>query len=81
MQTALQRLNREFLQIRSRLLDISAALDRIDAGSDGASIASDARLTAIREAAGILADAATNRAERVQLLFSDPYDEDWRAKR
>ncbi len=79
MKTAWERLDRDFLHIRSRLIDIGAALDRIDAGSDGDALAADVRLATIREAAGVLGESVANRAERVQLLFSDPYDKDWRA--
>ena len=68
-------LSREFPEIRARLLQLAAALDRMDraAGTPEA----DARRQKIREALAILLDdAAANRAERLQLLFSLPYDDE-----
>lgn len=68
-------LNREFLEIRSRLIDIAAALDRIDRRPQSAAARRDARYARIEEAIALLASAAgSNRAERVQMLFSDPYE-------
>jgi hypothetical protein len=69
-------LDREFLEIRARLLHIAASLDRLDraAGSVGA----DARLEKIRQALAILAADDANRAEKIQLLFSRPYDAAWK---
>ena len=73
-------LDREFLEIRYRLIDVSAALDRIDAAMDAPAVASDPRLAQLREAVGILFDGRPDRAQRVQLMFSDPYDADWRVR-
>ena len=69
-------LNREFLEIRARLLHIAASLDRMDR-ADG-SAAGDPRLDAIRRALSILADDDGERAEKIQLLFSRAYDADWK---
>jgi hypothetical protein len=56
-----------FLEMRWRCLSLAADLDRLDrAGSN-----SDARLLKLREAIGVLLDSNTNRAERVQLIFTD----------
>ena len=49
------------------------------AHKDAASVASDPRLTQLREVVGILLDGRPDRAQRVQLMFSDSYDVDWRA--
>jgi hypothetical protein len=68
-------LNREFLGIRSRLVDLAATLDRIGRGEGEAS---DPRLAAIRRSLELLAGAGTDRAERIQHLFSLPYAENWR---
>ena len=70
-------LNREFLEIRARLLHIAASLDRMDR-ADG-SVAGDPRLDAIRRALAILADDDAERAEKIQLLFSRTYDADWQS--
>jgi hypothetical protein len=68
-------LDREFLTIRAKLLEIAAALDRVDRGEG--SVADDARLGQILRSLEILASSHPNRAERVQMLFSLPYDEQW----
>jgi len=69
-------LDREYLTIRSRLLELAAALDRID----GVSVAAgeDPRRAKIRHGLEVLLDGQADRAERVQLLFSLPYHERWR---
>jgi hypothetical protein len=68
-------LNREFLEMRARLLHLAASLDRLDR-ADG-SVAHDVRLAKIREGLAILAGDEPDRAERIQLIFSRPYDADW----
>ena len=70
-------LNREFLEMRARLLAIAASLDRLDRAEG--SVGADARLLNIRQALAILAEAGSQRAERIQLLFSRPYEADWKA--
>jgi hypothetical protein len=70
-------LNREFPEFRARLLQLAAALDRMDRAAGTPE--GDPRRQKIRDALAILLDdAAPNRAERLQLLFSLPYDEDWK---
>ena len=68
-------LNREFLEVRARLLHIAASLDRLDRAEG--SVASDARLEKIRAALAILSGIEADRAEKIQLLFSRPYDSTW----
>ncbi len=70
-------LNREFLEIRARLLHVAASLDRLDRAEG--SVLGDPRLDKILQAIGILADGEADRAEKIQLLFSRPYDADWMA--
>jgi len=70
-------LQREFLEIRARLLQVAASLDRL--GRAEGSVASDPRLAKIHEALAILADDETDRAERIQLTFSRAYDSQWQA--
>jgi hypothetical protein len=68
-------LERSFLECRARLLELAAFLDRLDRGGGVA----DGRLTAIRQALEILREQdVADRAERIQLLFSRPYEADWR---
>lgn len=69
-------LNREFLAIRSRLIDLAAALDRIDRAEG--SIKADPRRAKIRQALELLGVDKPERAEQLQLLFSLPYQDHWR---
>jgi hypothetical protein len=68
-----------FLSMRSKLLDIAAALDRIDRAADGVAI-EDPRRGRIDEAIRILAEDSPSdeRAKKLQNLFSRPYDAKWR---
>lgn len=72
-------MDREFLGIRSRLIDLAAALDRIDRAADTS--AGDLRLAQIRRSLEVLLTAAPHRAQRVQAEFSLPYDEHWRDRK
>jgi hypothetical protein len=69
-------LDREFLEVRARLIDVAAALDRIDRAEG--SVGDEPRLGKIRQALQILAGDTSDRAERLQMLFCLPYQEDWR---
>jgi hypothetical protein len=68
-------LNREFLEIRCRILDLAAAFDRL-ARAEG-SIADDARIGRLREALQAVLDEPHDRAEQVQMIFSRSYEEGW----
>lgn len=68
-------LNREFFEMRAKILELAASLDRLDRGEG--SVAGDPRLALIREGIQILLSEDDDRAEQVQLLFSRPYDDDW----
>ena len=69
-------LEREFLGVRARLIDVAAALDRIDRAEG--SVGDDPRLEKIRQALQVLSGEGSDRAEKLQLLFSLPYQDDWR---
>ena len=75
MRTAKQVLDHQFLEMRWRCLSLAADLDRVQSASDGAAVlTSDPRLKNLRDALSVLLDAKTatsNRAERVQMIFSD----------
>ncbi len=71
-------LNREFLEIRARLLQIAASLDRLDRASG--SITGDPRLERINRALAVLCGDKADRAEEIQLIFSRPYDSNWLAR-
>jgi len=75
--TAVEVLDRDFLETRHRLLDIAAALDRMDRADGAGQVHSDHRYTQLEQAVRVLADGQPNRAERVQMVFSLPYDGKW----
>ena len=66
---------RWFLETRSRLLDVAANLDRIDRAPGGR--VDDPRRAGIDEALRILLGSGSDRAERIQMIFSREYDPDW----
>jgi hypothetical protein len=68
-------LNREFLEVRARLLHIAASLDRLDRAEG--SVEGDSRLEKIRQALEILSGDEADRAEKIQLLFSRAYEPNW----
>lgn len=74
-------LDREYLQIRCRILDIAASLDRIDRADGSESLRSEPRLELVSQAIAKLTDGKVDRAERIQQVFSDPYDRKWQANR
>jgi hypothetical protein len=74
-------LNRDFLETRSKILDLAAALDRLDrAPSRSLDHTPDRRLAQLRQAIEALLEPGPGRAETVQRLFSLEYDPEWREK-
>lgn len=76
-------LEREFLAARAKLIELAAILDRIDRADgnpDDNHPADDARLDQLRQSFELLAGKGGDRAERVQTIFSLPYDENWQQK-
>ena len=72
-------LNREFLEIRGRILELAAALDRLDRAPEPAvHHPPDRRLAQLRQALEALMEPGPGRAETVQTLFSLEYDPRWR---
>ena len=76
--TAKEVLDREYLEIRAKILELAAAFDRLDR-AEGA-VEGDPRLSNVREALDLLIQDQADRAEQVQLVFSRVYEEDWREK-
>ena len=70
-------LNRVFLDLRSRVLDIAAALDRIDRAPEAADHHPDRRVAQLRRAIQTLLEPGPDRAETVQQIFSLDYDPNW----
>ena len=63
-----------FIENRTRLLEVAAYLDRLDRSGD-ASLESDFRMRAFREALEVLGSSERGRVERIQMIFSDPTTE------
>ncbi len=74
--SAAEVLDREFLEIRAKILELAASFDRLDR-SEGA-VGNDPRMALIRKGLDILASNREERAEEIQLLFSRQYGPDWR---
>lgn len=73
VQTAQQVLDRHYLELRCALLDLAAALDRVER-SDGAEAAiQDPRFALIEKGISVLLERGRDRAETIQMLCSDPY--------
>jgi hypothetical protein len=72
MRDAQQTLEQYFLEMRWRCLSLAADLDRVERAAGGAAILkTDPRLAKLRDAIGVLLDGSGNRAEQVQMIFSD----------
>lgn len=80
IQQATQVLDRHYLEIRCGILDLAAALDRVTRSDAAAEVAQDPRLALIHEALSIVDGPGTDRAERIQMLFSDKYIPGWNEK-
>jgi len=74
---AVKALDTYFLDVRCRILDVAAILDRIDRGCDVTSIENDPRMGRVRQALEVLLDGGEGRAERVQQVFSLEYNPSW----
>lgn len=71
-----QLLEREFLEMRAKVLQLAASFDRLDRAEGG--LGPDPRLEKLRRALAIVIDREPGRAEQVQLVFSRVYDPQWR---
>ena len=71
-------LDQEFLPIRAKLLEVAAALDRLDRAEG--SLGADRRRTQIQAAIQVLLRPEDDRAEQLQLIFSRDYEAAWREK-
>ena len=68
-------LDQGFLDLRGKILEVAASLDRLDRG-DG-SIDRDPRVASIKKALETLLTPSDNRAEQIQKIFSLDYDPNW----
>lgn len=78
-QTADAVLERHFLELRCEILNLAATLDRIERSDGFSRAAADPRLAQLHEGLKIVASSGTDRAERLQMLFSDEYQSGWNA--
>ncbi len=81
MRAADQILNETFLELRAKLLEIAATLDRIERSADGGkslSVHALARRKQVDEAIRICLSEGPDRAARLQRLFSREYESNWR---
>jgi hypothetical protein len=76
--TAPALLDKEYLEIRAKILELAASFDRLDRAEG--SVEHDPRRELIDRGLGALNRATPDRAEQVQLIFSLPYEEGWRKK-
>lgn len=75
-----QVLDRHYLEVRAKLLEIAATLDRVDRAADAESV-DHQRLEQLMAGLQILQQAGvTDRAEQIQQLFSRAYDAQWRSE-
>jgi hypothetical protein len=59
-----------FLEMRAKLLEIGATLDRIDRSARPEEVVADPRLAFVREALAVLQSAGPERARRIEELYS-----------
>jgi len=81
MRAASQILTESFLDVRAKLLQVAATLDRIDRSADAEgplSPAAKGQREQVDAAIEILLSGGSDRAERLQKLFSRDYDSNWR---
>jgi hypothetical protein len=75
--TAAAVFEQNFLDIRCKLIELAAALDRIERADSADEVDADPRIEQIQEAIEVLGSRGFDRAERLQLIFSDQYDPNW----
>jgi len=81
MRAANQILTESFLEVRAKLLEVAATLDRIDRSLDaGEPLPNEAQAQRkqLDSAIEIVLSEGSDRAERLQQLFSRQYESDWR---
>ena len=78
-----QVLDREYLEIRGKILEVAASLDRLDRAAGD--VAQDPRMSLLHEGLQIALQSHENnaanrdsRAKQIQLLFSREYADVWR---
>jgi hypothetical protein len=70
-------LDRDFLETRSKVLELAASLDRLDRAPRCTNEVPDSRVGQLRQALEALLEPGPGRAETVQRIFSLEYDPHW----
>ena len=73
-------LQESFLDVRAKLLEVAATLDRVERVGDELLGESLSMRKKIDQAIAICASVGTDRAERLQHLFSREFDPQWRTE-
>lgn len=76
--TASEIFDRVFLETRAKLLEVAATLDRLDRAAGTDTVASDFRMEQIRNSIDVIQNESGNRAEQLQIIFSEEYEEGWK---
>lgn len=76
--TAPEIFDRVFLETRAKLLEVAATLDRLDRAEGTDTVTSDFRMEQIRKSISVIQNEAGSRAEQLQIIFSDEYEEGWK---
>lgn len=79
--TSQQILEQEFLQARAKLLEVAAFFDRLQSAPAAEFSPTDrARLEQLMAAVRLLEEDQSDKAARLQMLFSRQYESDWRER-
>lgn len=76
-QTAPEVFDQTYLDIRAWVLQVAAALDRIDRSEEADAVNIDRRRELIQQGVEVLGQPGRSRAEQIQMIFSDPYLPGW----
>ncbi len=74
---AQQILDRYFLEMRCKVLDVAAALDRVERSEGAADATRDPRLRKLLDAIRVLESPGADRTARIQMILSDAYADTW----
>ena len=69
-----------FLEMRCKMLEVAASLDRLDRAESSSNGNADPRLEKLHRAIRVLLEDEPGRAERIQQIFSREYDPNWRER-
>lgn len=75
---AVELLDREYLTIRAKILELAATFDRLERSRGD--VTKSPEMVAVQQALEVLLAKETDadRAERIQLIFSRPYTKEWK---